>query len=113
MMLIHPVLLIVFADFNYWAHQRGLPVQVTRVIDEKIEGVSVSTTHEEGRAIDVSLRGWTTDDIDDCVAHFNNKYYDVAAISYSDGIPRLIPPVNHGLAPHFHLQIRANAILPE
>jgi len=105
--LIHPVLFFIVADMNMWAYKHGLPFKVTRTIDEKIEGVSVSSTHEEGRAIDVSITGWSTDTIDDFMYYFNGKYSEkYGAFSYSDGKPRLIPPIDHGTAPHFHVQIR-------
>jgi len=105
--LIHPILLFVFADLNLYCMERGLPLVVTRMIDEKIDGVSVSDTHEEGRAIDVSIKGWSTDEIDEVIYRFNNKYNEAyGAYSYSDGKPRLIVDPRHGTAPHLHLQIR-------
>ena len=107
MTLIHPILLMVFADFNLWAYERDLPVKVTRIIDERIEGISVSDTHSEGRAIDVSVVGWSTDEIDDAIFYFNKLYADLyGAYSYSDGHPRIVVPPNHGTAPHLHFQIR-------
>jgi len=105
--LIHPVLLFVFADLNLYCMERSLPLVITRIIDERIDGVSVSDTHEEGRAIDVSLIGWTTDDIDEVIYRFNAKYAEAyGAYSYSDSKPRLIVDPRHGTAPHLHIQIR-------
>ena len=106
---VHPILFYIIADMNLWAYENGLPFEITRTVDEKIPGVSVSTTHQEGRAIDVSVRGWGVDIIDECIFHFNNKYSEqYGAFSYSDGKPRLIPPPDHAGANnlHLHIQIR-------
>jgi len=105
--LIHPVLLFVFADLNLYCMERSLPLVITRIIDEKIDGVSVSDTHEEGRALDISIRGWATDEVDEVVYRFNKKYSEAyGAYSYSDGKARLIVDPRHGTFPHLHLQIR-------
>lgn len=113
LMSICPVLLIIFADFSYWCYQRGLPVVITRVVDEQIAGVSVSHTHEEGRAIDISVRGWGKKDIDEAVRYFNYKYYDQGAISYSDHRSRTIVYHDVSLGFHFHVQTRPNATIGE
>ena len=107
LVLIHPVLLYIFADINLYASENNYPtIEITRVVDEKIEGVSVSTTHEEGRAIDISVKGFTRQQIDHLVELFNNKYAeDYGAISYSDGKPRLMV-FHKGTGWHIHIQIR-------
>ena len=107
LMLIHPILLWIFADINMWAYERALPVVITRVVDERIEGVSKTDIHKDGRAIDISLRGWQEPDIKEVVYIFNAKYSEMyGAFSLSDNQPRLIPDVDHGTAPHLHIQIR-------
>lgn len=107
MYLIHPILFYIVADMNLWAYENGLPFQITRSVDRKITDVSTSTTHNEGRAVDISIQGWDTDMIDEFIFQFNSKYSEqYGAFSRSDGKPRLIPPIDHGTAPHFHVQIR-------
>jgi hypothetical protein len=106
LLLIHPVLLFLFSDVNLYCYEERLPLVITRVVDERIPGVSVSDTHGEGRAIDISVNGWSDYDISKFVKKFNKKYSKkYGAFSYSDGKPRFA--VYHdGTAMHIHLQIR-------
>lgn len=106
LMFIHPILLNVLTDFIIWSHTRNLPVVLTRIIDEKIPGISTSNTHAEGRAIDISIKGWDVDSIDQCRHYFNKKYQDVAAIGEQSKRPILIPYIEHGTASHIHIQIK-------
>ena len=104
--LIHPILLFVFSDFNFYCYERNLPVVVTRAVDHNIDGISVSNTHPEGRALDISVKGWLYSDILDAVKYFNRKYETFAAISASDGKSRLLVYHDVGLGAHLHMQIR-------
>ena len=89
-----------------WAEQRKLPFVITRAIDEKIPGVSVSDTHIEGRAVDLSLKLWTTDDIDDFNCDANKEFSNsIGAFSLADNKPRFCI-IHTGTALHAHLQIR-------
>lgn len=78
----------ILADYVYDhcdAHQ--LPLVITSIIRPKIKGVSVSNTHAEGRAFDISVRGWSYEDIMflvDCC----NEDLNIGAISFSDGKER-------------------------
>jgi len=103
---IHPILFFVYADMNKYCYEAGLPFVTTRILGEKIPGVSVSDTHKEGRAFDFSVRDWTDADIERFAEHFNNKYANIyGAYSYSDGLPRLAV-FHNGKGWHFHIQIR-------
>lgn len=91
---------------SQWAEKRKLPFVITRAIDEMIPGVSVSRTHEEGRAVDISVKGWTADSIDDFIHDSNKEFADkIGAISATDGKARFC--VFHvGTGAHHHLQVR-------
>ena len=91
---------------SQWAEKRKLPFVITRAIDERIPNVSVSDTHIEGRAVDISVKGWTTDLIDDFIADANKEFAEkIGAYSLTDGKPRFV--IFHvGVGPHFHAQIR-------
>jgi len=104
--LVKPILFFIFADISLWAYKRGLPVVVTKTVGPKIAGVSVSDTHAEFRAIDLSVRGWGNQDIEELVLFINLKYSEeFGAYSYSDGEPRLA--VYHsGTDWHIHFQCR-------
>ena len=109
MLLVNPYLMYVLSDMNVYCYEEKLPMTITRIVDEQIEGISTSTTHEEGRAFDLSVRGWSKKEIAEFIEHFNDKYANMyGAYSFSDGMPRLIPPADHGTAPHIHVQIRRN-----
>ena len=98
-------LFMLLGEFVYYAEMRDLSVIVTSIKD-KANG-RVSKTHEEGRAIDFSVRSWSKLEIDETVEYFNYYYEHLGAISARDGIPRVI--VHHkveGGAWHFHMQVR-------
>lgn len=67
---------------------RGCPILITSIIRARIAGVSVSDTHEDGRAFDISVRGWLRKDIDACVEECNRALGHIGAISKSDGIKK-------------------------
>lgn len=103
---INPILFMVLGFVVAYCYKRGLPCRLTRVIDGRIPGVSVSDTHEEGRAFDMSIHGWGADDTQDFVRSMNEKYAEqYGALSLSDNQAKLV--VYHvGTAAHFHVQIR-------
>ena len=98
-----PLMLKLFAGFLIVASDNSLPVEIT-CIKQHIPG-RVSTTHKEGRAIDISVRGWSKFDIETVCDKINEKYESIAAISYSDMIPRACV-YHEGTAYHIHLQVR-------
>lgn len=68
----------------WFCSKRGLPLLFTSIIREGIPGVSVSKTHIEGRAFDISVKGWTERDILDLV-HWMNETFNIGAISQKTG----------------------------
>lgn len=106
--MIHPKLLIMFAFVLDWATQRSLPIVVTSMIrtpEENRQLGSKSFTHPEGRAFDISIRGWSTDEIDDLIHEVNDKFSDIGALTTS-GESRPVVFHDNGNGPHFHFQIR-------
>ena len=102
---VSPRLLLVFSDFCIYAQQNSLPVLVTS-IKEDVQG-RLFSTHTEGRAIDISSRGWGNRSINTVIEYLTQKYKSYAAISSSDLEPRLI--IHHhidGGADHFHIQVK-------
>ena len=106
LMYLNPILLQLYASFCLYAHTRGLPVNVTSIIHDRGDIQTVSTTHEDGRAIDVSSKGWTTVEVNKAEKHFNETFRSIGAISYSDGVSRAMVHHDSGFGAHFHLQIR-------
>jgi N-acyl-D-aspartate/D-glutamate deacylase len=108
-----PYLLQGFTDILIYCWHRNLPVVITRAVAWEIPGVSKSSTHSEGRAIDISVRGWSADQIDAFVKHFNDKYGEsIGAISATTGKGTFVVFHNaldkNGTAYgwHFHVQVR-------
>ena len=93
-------------ECSKWCDKRKLPFVITRCIDEMIPGVSKTNIHADGRAVDVSVHGWSADDIDDFLHDMNEKYAEsIGAISISDGKKRFLI-MHPGTACHFHFQVR-------
>jgi len=104
LMLIHPNLMQLFSAFLLYCGEFKLPCVVTSVVEHL--DVRVSMTHDDGRAIDISVKGWDDFHIHRIQYHLNKKFADIAAISYSDGLPRAIVYHDVGLGKHFHLQVK-------
>lgn len=107
LLYVHPMLVMVMFDMVNYCNERNMPFKVTSLIRTPQHNISIgstSSTHPEGRAFDMSVRGWQAYDIGDFVDHFNRKYKDIAAISSSTRKPTLV--VYHvGTAEHLHIQI--------
>lgn len=105
--MLSPKVLVLFSTLLRFADNRNLPVVVTSMISDR-ENVKKSTkTHEEGRAIDVSTKGWREKDIEDIQKIMLLEHHRIAAISYSDLKPK--PCVYHNYenqGDHLHLQVR-------
>lgn len=91
---------------SQWCDQKKIPFVITRAVDAMIPNVSKTNIHEEKRAVDVSVHGWSADEIDEFIHDSNEKFSEeIGAISISDGKPRFC--VYHcGVGFHMHLQVR-------
>jgi hypothetical protein len=98
-----PKLFIVWGYFTLFATERDLPIEVTN-IKEKFN-VSVSNTHPEGRAIDVSVRDWSILEIGELKGYLEAKVGHLGAISLRTNKPRVVVYHDAGLGSHFHLQV--------
>ena len=107
---LHPTAFLVFARARQWAHDKDLPFVVTSTVSTKEEDDVINRqtkTHRQGRAFDMSVQSWSTDDIDDFKCDMEKELGRYGAISASDLARRLIV-VHTGTAPHIHAQIDAN-----
>lgn len=99
LMYIQPILGFVFFDMVAYCDSKGLPVVVTcvnRTLEENKAVGAVSLTHVEGRAIDLSIKGWTIEQITEFCQYFNKKYIKFA---------NPVALYHTGTAPHIHVQI--------
>lgn len=105
---ISPKLGEIMIDMHQWFEKCGYDFVITSVI-RKADNISVSSTHQTGRAFDVRMKDIISKNeshnfISDTVATFNHKYKDVAAFSKSRQAPTLIIP--HGEGDNFHLHVQ-------
>jgi len=110
--LLTPYLLMTLGYVALYCENHHLPFRVTRTVDEMIQGVSKTDIHADGRAFDISVQGWTTDDIDNFVHDMNTSDFAhrYGAISTTDNQVRLIvwEPSDDscGKIQHLHAQVR-------
>jgi hypothetical protein len=107
---ISPFLGIVFYTFCAYSTQYNLPIQVTSIIDAAPG--RISTTHAEGRAIDISCRNWDEFHKNRVRFHLNTLFgmlYGTCRVD-SPRVPRVCLIHDAGTGEHFHLQVRKNII---
>lgn len=105
---ISPYVLMMFAHLVRFAYEKDLPVVVTSIIrspEENARLAASSKTHVEGRALDISVKGWSDQDLSELEAEINLLFKQYGAISYKTGRSRPIV-IHNGTAPHIHLQSR-------
>jgi len=95
-----------FASFLEYCRKHGLRCKLTSLKSDRENVKSVSNTHETGRAFDASVKGWSKEEIKDCLDYFNEHYKTIAAISYGDMKPRAVVYHDAGYGSHLHFQVR-------
>lgn len=105
---------MVLCDVILWARNKQLPVVISDAVtslDEDEALKRTSSTHREGRAFDLSTRGWAKENIDECVRVLGFKYRHLAALG-ADGNPRLVYFHNAGTGDHLHFQVAKRFAMP-
>ena len=101
--------LIILAKFTMiFCKENNLPLLFTSIIRPKIPKVSKSRTHEQGRAFDISVRGWAKDDVIRFVTKINASF-KLGAVSATDGTEREAiyeDGISAGKGAHLHIQCR-------
>lgn len=97
---------ILFVAAMRYCHEHKLPMRITSMVSDRKDVVSKSSTHQEGRAFDLSVHGWEKDNIIDFVEWMNHNYKNIAAISSHDLVPRAAIYHNTGNGYHIHCQVR-------
>lgn len=104
-----PALLILFTHTVLYCKEYNLPLTITSIKSDRESVKAISNTHSEGRAFDVSVKGWTSHHIHRFV-YLTNKYYsDIGAISFTDLKPRAAIYHDSGYGAHLHLQVKPKA----
>jgi hypothetical protein len=105
---VHDNLIILAAFTLVYAKENYLPLIITSIIRPKIKGVSKTDIHSKGRAFDISIRGWTKEQILNFVKKINEEF-KIGAISVTDGKEREAvweDGITAGKGPHLHIQCR-------
>lgn len=104
--MLNPNLLILFSTLLNFARNNDLPVCITSIITDRNGIRTASTTHEEGRAIDISVKGWDAKDIQGLISVMEYHHSNISAISASTLKPRPVVWHDSGYGDHLHLQVK-------
>lgn len=91
--------------------ERNLKCDITSIYRGPNDGFSKSRTHQEYRAFDISVIGFTTDDIDDLLIETREKFQEEGAKVWDrTGDEKVLvsrPVIYHnvGRGKHFHFQV--------
>lgn len=110
-MYVHWSLAMVLSAMSGWCKQNKVPFVITSMIRSRAENVAAgakSMTHVEGRAADISIRGWSETDIDLFKAFWTNHDFNknYGAISSSSMKAKLIYVHGEHENRHIHVQVR-------
>ena len=108
---IRPDMLLVLAHFSFFCWKNNLPCVVTSVFEEVFG--RTSDTHKEGRAVDVSVKGFGPQDIRNCIDYLNKNVGHLGAYSSSDNQQMVAVYHNVGFGNHIHLQVARNPFKEE
>lgn len=61
--MLPPILLLVVAHYSWLAQQKNLPFEITSIYRPPNTIAGESNIHADYRAVDISVRGWSQDDI--------------------------------------------------
>ncbi len=109
--LVHPNLRVLGYELIEYCQSRRLPLVITGIIFQPLK-CSKTAIHADKRAFDVSVKGWTMEQILACEKYFNDLYAKaIGAIGAQDGQARACffesPAYNgRGSGAHFHFQVR-------
>jgi hypothetical protein len=104
---LEPTLIRVISSMLSWCKDKKLPFVITSCIRGMIPNVSKTNIHSDGRAIDISIKGWRADQITEFVTEFNARFAkELGAISIDDNISRVVIFHNAGAGDHLHAQLR-------
>jgi len=105
---LHPIALMIMAKMYLYTAENDLPFVVTDTVSTYEDDVRLnrsSPSHRTARAFDISVRGWSSEDIMSFTEFFNRKFNQYGAVPYNETKPELVVYHNTGRGYHFHVQI--------
>lgn len=106
---IKPNLKFILLDMASYFNANGYDFVITDLLSEVQEDKKlkrISSSHREGRAADVRVKGIPEDFIKTFEEKFEKIYRNEAAISLKTGEPNLILRHNIGAGDHLHIQVK-------
>jgi len=103
----HPIMSLILIDMYWFCMSKNMNFTVTDTVSTIEEDAKINrrhATHREGRAFDLSVKGWGKKFRKEFCEHFNKKYYNEAAIS-SSSLQRILCVDHVGTAAHIHVQV--------
>lgn len=97
---------MIFIDLAMFCEKKNFPRPTITSTIRPMLLRSVSKTHEEGRAIDIRSKVYTTDEIDEMLLYINEKYAKDYGTAPEGKPPRCLIFESIGADSHFHLQVR-------
>lgn len=104
----HPQLLMMVTDFALFWHESNRDMVITATLSTKVEDDKlgrVSSSHREGRAVDIRIKDVPKEFINEWYIWANKKYKTVGAFG-KDGKQSLI--VLHGEGDNYHAHVQLN-----
>ena len=102
LLIMQPSLVIAFGYLLKFCQLNDLPCVITNVSHEFKQ--SISKTHIEGRALDISIKNWSSQDIRKGLAYVRKHAKHLGAFSKKTGRRNIIMNHTVGLGDHIHLQ---------
>jgi hypothetical protein len=99
----------ILLDMASFFNANGYDFVITDVLSEVQEDKKlkrISSSHREGRAVDVRVHGISKDFLKVFEEKFEKIYHNEAAVSLKTGQPNLILYHNSGHGDHLHIQVR-------
>lgn len=99
-----PSLIIVLGTVLQFCKLNDLPCTLTNVTRSFPQ--SVSRTHPDGRAFDMSTKGWRQVDVTNCLSYVKKRVGHLGAYSKNSGAQTVGVYHNIGLGDHIHFQTK-------
>lgn len=106
--LLNIIFIPILLDMELFCIKHKVELVITESVTTALEDVNLnrtSTSHREGRAVDIRTRDWSEDFTFLFVKEFSEKYKTIGAISANTGNRSFVVDKSKTKFPHLHLQI--------
>jgi hypothetical protein len=106
--MLNATLISILIEMVHFCEQRGMDFVVTETMTTEREDKKlnrVSSSHREGRAIDIRTKDWDENFISDFISYFIIRHGEKGAIQASTSKPKLIVDKSKTDQPHLHIQL--------